>query len=169
MSVFVGGAVFANACGLSIPGTSVTIGEPGLKPSSRFQSVGSIGTPETFAGVASGLMSSRSPVDAEGSGWVKKSFGHGRRHSEGSSGSQPAVDAASALGGAHTKTRIAVATAEIPATARRAGPEHRSRPEPGRPNLHIVAPTINTRPPGKAILKGADRAMSSRRTLPSSL
>src|SRR5215475_7718591 len=157
MSVFVGGSVFANACGLSIPGTCVTIGEPGLKPSSRFQSVGSIGTPATFAGVASGLMSSRSPVGAEGSGWVKKSFGHGRRQREGSSGSQqPAVDAATALGGAHAKTRIAAATAEIPATARRAGSEPRSRPEPRRPNLHIVASALNTRPPGKTIPEGAD-------------
>src|SRR5262249_20264070 len=135
------------------PGTSVTIGEPGLKPSSRFQSVGSIGTPATFAGVASGLMSSRSPVGAEGSGCVKKSFGHGRRQSEGSSGSQPAVDAAGALGGAHAKTRIAAATADIPATARRAGPASRSRSEPRRPNLHIAAPALNTRPPGKAIRK----------------
>src|SRR5262249_1144333 len=157
MSVFVGGAVFANACGLSIPGACVPIGEPGLKPSSRFQSVGSIGTPATFAGVASGLMSSRSPVGAEGSGWVKKSFGHGRRQSEGSSGSQPAVDTASALVGAKAKTRIAAAPAEIPATARRAGPEPGSRPEPRRPNLHIiVASGLNTRPPGKAIPKGAD-------------
>src|SRR5262249_59672182 len=129
MSVFVGGAVFANACGLSTPGTGVTIGEPGVKPSSRFQSVGSIGTPATFAGVASGLMSSRSPVGAEGSGWVKKSFGHGRRQSEGSSGSQPAVDAGTALGGAHAKTRIVAATADIPATTTRRA-EPRSRPEP---------------------------------------
>src|SRR5262245_62194673 len=111
MSVFVGGAVFANACGLSIPGTCVTIGEPGLQPSSRFQSVGSIGTPATFAGVARGLMSSRSPVGAAGTGWVKKSVGHGRRQSEGSSGWDPAVDAADVHGSAHAEARVEAAPA----------------------------------------------------------
>ena len=61
MSVFVGGSVLANACGLSMPGTCVTIGEPGLKPSSRFQSVVSIGAPATFRGVASGSDAQATP------------------------------------------------------------------------------------------------------------
>ena len=71
MSVFVGGSVLANACGLSMPGTCVTIGEPGLKPSSRFQSVGSIGAPAALRGVADGSMLRRSPVAVDGSARVK--------------------------------------------------------------------------------------------------
>jgi hypothetical protein len=65
----------------------VTIGEPGLKPSSRFQSVGSIGAPAALRGVADGSTSRRSPVAVDGSARVKKSSGHGSRQSEGSIGS----------------------------------------------------------------------------------
>ena len=43
MSVSGAGSVLANAFALSIPGTFVTIIDPGEKPSARFQSVGSIG------------------------------------------------------------------------------------------------------------------------------
>src|SRR5581483_690936 len=87
MSMFVGGAVFANALGLSKPGTWVTIGEPGLKPSRRFQSVVSIGAPAAFRGVASGLTFSRRPVAELASGRVKKLFGHGNMQADGSIGS----------------------------------------------------------------------------------
>ena len=88
MSVFVGGWVLANACGVSMPGTCVTIGEPGLKPSRRFQSVVSIGAPATFCGVASALMLRRRPVAVDPSATVKKSFGQGSKQSDGSIGSQ---------------------------------------------------------------------------------
>ena len=52
----------AAASGLSRPGTFVTIMEPGLKPSARFWSVGSIHTPSLLAGIDSRFKLSRRPV-----------------------------------------------------------------------------------------------------------
>src|SRR5262249_15751065 len=75
----------------SIPGTNVMISEPGLKPSLRFQSVGSIGTPETFDGSSSPVKCSRRPVGELRSATVKKLSGNGNKHSDESSGSQPAA------------------------------------------------------------------------------
>src|SRR5438067_2515741 len=71
MLMFVGGLVLVNASGLSIPATWVTIWEPGLNPSSRFQSAGSIGAPEALRGVASELTFRRTPVAVLGSATVK--------------------------------------------------------------------------------------------------
>ena len=71
MLMLVGGLVLLNACGLSIPATWVTICEPGLNPSSRFQSLGSIGVPAALRGVASGLTFRRIPVAVLASAVVK--------------------------------------------------------------------------------------------------
>ena len=54
-----------------MPGTWVTIRLPGLKPSARFMSVGSIGTPATFAGIDRRFMFSRLPVGVASSARVK--------------------------------------------------------------------------------------------------
>jgi hypothetical protein len=70
-----------------MPGTCVTIGEPGLKPSSRFQSVVSIGAPAALRGVASAADAQATAVAVDRSATVKKSLGHGSRQSAGSSGS----------------------------------------------------------------------------------
>ncbi len=71
MSVIGTAPVFANACGVSSPGTFVTIFWPGLKPSLRFHSSGRIGLPAMLRGVASGLRFSRRPVSVERSWTVK--------------------------------------------------------------------------------------------------
>ena len=71
MLMFVGGWALVNASGLSIPATWVTIWEPGLNPSSRFQSLGSIGVPAALRGVASGLTFRRIPVAVLASAVVK--------------------------------------------------------------------------------------------------
>src|SRR4051812_20768927 len=64
----------------SSPGTYVTIMAPGLKPSLRFHSVGSIETPDAFAGIEARSKCTRRPVPLVGSATVKKSFGKGIRH-----------------------------------------------------------------------------------------
>ena len=46
----------------SRPGTRTRIGEPGLNPSCRFHSVGSIGVPCTLAGIAAAANRTRFPV-----------------------------------------------------------------------------------------------------------
>ena len=51
MSVIGTAPVFANAAGVSSPGTLVMITLPGLKPSERLYSVGSIGSPFLFTGI----------------------------------------------------------------------------------------------------------------------
>src|SRR3954452_4247036 len=89
MSVSGAGSVLANAFALSIPGTFVTIIEPGEKPSARFQSVGSIGLPAMLRGIPSTLKSTRRPVCVDASLVVKKSLGNGSMHAAGSIGSQP--------------------------------------------------------------------------------
>src|SRR6476661_3949885 len=89
MSVSGAGSVFANAFALSMPGTFVTIIEPGEKPSARFQSVGSIGLPATLRGIARTLKSTRLPVVVDASATVKKSLGNGSMQAAGSIGSQP--------------------------------------------------------------------------------
>ena len=71
MSVIGTAPVLANACRLSRPGTRVTIASPGLKPSERFMSVGSIGLPATLRGMPSGGRFSRLPVGVLGSEAVK--------------------------------------------------------------------------------------------------
>ncbi|WP_203885605.1 hypothetical protein [Planotetraspora kaengkrachanensis] len=55
----------------STPGTLVRIGVPGLKPSLRFHSVGSIGVPATFCGIISGEKAIRRPVSVDRSATVK--------------------------------------------------------------------------------------------------
>src|SRR5690348_8440852 len=63
--------VFWKAVGLSSPGTCVTISWPGLKPSLRFQSVGSIGLPAAFLGIEARSRLTRRPVSVVLSGTVK--------------------------------------------------------------------------------------------------
>src|SRR3954468_14747488 len=96
MSVIGTEPVLAKASGVSSPGTLVTISEPGLKPSARFQSVGSMGLPATLRGMSSRLKSTRRPVGGLGSALVKLSFGNGSRQAEGSRSSQAACAAAGA-------------------------------------------------------------------------
>jgi hypothetical protein len=55
----------------SRPGTNVMMGEPGLKPSLRFHSAGSTGTPAAFLGIDSAARSMRLPVSVEPSRTVK--------------------------------------------------------------------------------------------------
>jgi hypothetical protein len=55
----------------STPGTSVRIGVPGLKPSLRFHSAGSMGVPATFRGIAPGEKATRLPVAVDRSATVK--------------------------------------------------------------------------------------------------
>src|SRR3954452_13426408 len=102
MSVSGAGSVLANAFALSIPGTFVTIIEPGEKPSARFQSVGSIGLPAMFRGIPSTVKSTRRPVVVDVSVIVKKSLGNGSMHAAWSMGSQPVCvgDVAAAAGAA---------------------------------------------------------------------
>jgi hypothetical protein len=150
----VGGTVFANARGLSIPGTCVTIGEPGLKPSSRFQSVVSMGVPAWFRGVDGGLTFRRSPVAVEGSPRVKKSFGQGSRQSEGSIGSQPAAGAAGVAATANDEHAMQPTTesTQTAPTTRGIGRE-RPRPDTAKPNLLILANLYPSRAktyPGRA-------------------
>ena len=65
------------ASGVSRPGTFVISIEPGLKPSARFWSVGSILTPSLLAGIERRLRLSLRPVAVASLFTVKKSFGHG--------------------------------------------------------------------------------------------
>jgi hypothetical protein len=55
----------------SRPGTAVRMVDPGLNPSLRFHSVGSIGVPAAFCGIARGLRFTRLPVSVELSRTVK--------------------------------------------------------------------------------------------------
>ncbi len=55
----------------SRPGTTVRMADPGLKPSLRFHSVGSIGTPAALRGIESGENCTRRSVSVERSGTVK--------------------------------------------------------------------------------------------------
>src|SRR5438105_3341494 len=68
----------------SSPGTWVSAIEPGEKPSLRFHSVGSIGTPATLRGIPAMGRCTRRPVSVVGSGTVKTSFGNGSRQAAGS-------------------------------------------------------------------------------------
>ncbi len=63
--------VRSNAAWLSSPGTLRTIDSPGLKPSLRFHSVGSIGVPLEFRGIESTEKLTRRPVGVERSRTVK--------------------------------------------------------------------------------------------------
>jgi hypothetical protein len=65
------------ASGVSRPGTLVISIEPGLKPSARFWSAGSILTPSLLAGVERRLRLSLRPVVVASLFTVKRSFGHG--------------------------------------------------------------------------------------------
>ena len=58
------------ASGVFRPGTFVISIEPGLKPSARFMSVGSIGTPSLFLGIDERCRASRRPVGVQASGFV---------------------------------------------------------------------------------------------------
>ena len=75
MSVIGGGAAGAR----STPGTWARIIAPGLKPSLRFHSVGSMCTPSTLAGIDARLKLTRRPVSVLGSATVKRSLGNGSR------------------------------------------------------------------------------------------
>ena len=55
----------------SMPGTAAIIIEPGEKPSLRFHSAGSIGTPATLRGIISGVKFTRRPVGVDRSRTVK--------------------------------------------------------------------------------------------------
>jgi hypothetical protein len=59
------------AAGLSSPGTFTSIALPGLKPSARFMSVGSIGLPFLLRGIADLVSASRRPVSVRLSRFVK--------------------------------------------------------------------------------------------------
>ena len=61
-------------------GACTRIGEPGLNPSLRFQSVGSSVTPLTFFGIASRRKFKRRPVGEFASNLVLKLFGNGMLH-----------------------------------------------------------------------------------------
>jgi hypothetical protein len=68
-----------NASGLSSPGTLTMSIEPGLNPSARFMSVGSIAAPAALRGMPSVGRFSRRPVSVLASRSVSASFGHGSR------------------------------------------------------------------------------------------
>jgi hypothetical protein len=70
------------------PGTFVISIEPGLKPSARFMSRGSIGRPSSLRGIEARFRFSRRSVGVLLSRFVKKSFGHGYTHTEASVKSQ---------------------------------------------------------------------------------
>ena len=70
MSVSGTAPVFWKAVGLSSPGTRVTMLSPGLKPSLRLMSTGSMWTPSLLAGVEVALRLTRSPVGVLESGTV---------------------------------------------------------------------------------------------------
>src|SRR4051794_29084534 len=75
---------------------------PGLKPSLRFHSVGSMATPDAFFGMDAGSNWIRRPVPLVASGTVKKSLGNGIRHLRAAMGShRPAVAVSTA--GSHEK------------------------------------------------------------------
>ncbi len=63
--------VLSKAACVSTSGIFTVIALPGLNPSARLKSVGSIGTPALFCGIASDWKSSRRPVSVEGSATVK--------------------------------------------------------------------------------------------------
>ena len=73
---------------VSRPGTFVTIGSPGLKPSLRFHDDGSIGLPPAFFGIDRTLKFTRRFVSVVESPVVNQSFGNGNRQSAGSVKSQ---------------------------------------------------------------------------------
>ena len=54
--------MFSNAAGVSTSGILIVIRLPGLKPSARFMSVGSMWTPPMFAGIDSRFRLRRLPV-----------------------------------------------------------------------------------------------------------
>ncbi len=62
---------FWNAAGVSTSGILTMISLPGLKPSARFMSVGSIGVPPMFFGIDSAFRLRRLPVAVEASLTVK--------------------------------------------------------------------------------------------------
>jgi hypothetical protein len=81
----------------SRPATRVRIFAPGLQPSFSFHAVGSMCT-SPIDGIASRSMSTRRPVSLSGSGFVKKSFGNGKRHFVGSSQSHRSAAERSSAG-----------------------------------------------------------------------
>src|SRR5215212_2092417 len=74
-----GSLLAASAAALSSPGTLTMIIEPGLKPSARFMSVGSIGLPSSLRGMAALGRFRRRPVSVVLSRLVSASLGHGSR------------------------------------------------------------------------------------------
>ena len=80
----------------------MTIIAPGLNPSLRFHSVGSIGTPLELVGIESARKCTRRPVADAPSATVKKSFGNGMRHLREAIGSQRSAVAVSTAGSHET-------------------------------------------------------------------
>ena len=70
-------------------------GWPGLKPSLRFHSTGSIGTSLSLRGIHWGLNATRRPVAVEASATVNRSLGNGSMHARATVASQPAPTASS--------------------------------------------------------------------------
>ncbi len=73
--------VRANASCVSSPGTWVTIGAAGEKPSLVLIALGSKTSPDALVGIDAGRRSSRRPVSVLESARVKWSLGYGNRHS----------------------------------------------------------------------------------------
>ncbi len=96
MSVIGASPVLSNARRVSRPGIRTVICWPGLKPSARFHSRGSIRTPALFAGITLRSSASRRPVGVAASRCVKKSLGNGSRQAPPPIGSQRAASAAGA-------------------------------------------------------------------------
>ena len=65
-----GSPLLRPAASVSRPGTFVISIEPGLKPSARFMSAGSIGVPSLFFGIDERWSASRRPVGVEASRFV---------------------------------------------------------------------------------------------------
>ena len=113
------------AFGVSRPGTLTSIALPGLKPSARFMSVGSIGLPSLLRGMADFLSASRRPVSVRLSRFVKKLLGHGNSQTRVPMKSQPglmftpATLFAGALAGISITRVSAVSTAASPFAIRR--------------------------------------------------
>ena len=109
-----GGRLLTDA---SRPGTCTRIIEPGLKPSLRFHSVGSMWTPLVLAGIDARSSETRRPVALVGSGRVKRLLGNGSRQSPASKNSQ--------------RSGWSTVTSIVPAK----GP-----PRSGHPGRHAVRP-----------------------------
>src|ERR671914_64108 len=137
------------AARVSRPRTFVISMEPGLKPSARFMSRGSIGLPSLLRGIEARFRFRRRPVAVSLWLLVKRSFGHGYRQTAGSVKSQRLDGfvpwALAAAAGATTAIRVsAVASPLFIARHRTSGRggsfglhgPRRRRPRPSLASLH---------------------------------